>query len=415
MSSPLKKKFLMVIQHYPFPPRAGGAIVACNHLKKLLVEHTVHLICTDVGQTGTEGKAPDVGAGKIVVIKTKKSSRVYQLLFHACFVLFKTPFPMRNCVAWKMRNQICKLDKEENYNSILLYGIDTTPYCPPSCYKKAILNVEDPQSIKNYRLAKLNVFSLFEKIQLVTYAVCTQFYESLFLRHFKKVHVLSRSDAEDLRLQGGYRNIGFVPYGVELPPTGEYCPLKERTEGMIVFSGNMFHKPNVDGALFLLNDIFPLILSQYPTAKLWIVGNIPDARIYAAAARYNTSVVITGGVSDISTYIKKAMVSVCPIRLKIGVQTKVLEALSWGTPVVTTNAGNSGVCGVSGRNLWVEDDPIKFADRIASFLRGDKWQKFSQESKEFVSINYQWERSVEFLLSEIICPDSNADVLPTID
>jgi len=395
------KKILIVMQHYPFPPKAGAAIAAFNHMKRLSEDYVLHLLCADGGHAEMKISDKDVGANQVHVIKTKPVSRVQQILYHAYYVLARKPFPSQNCLAWSMRQQIRALDEMENYDSILLYGIDTTPYCPPSCYEKAIINVEDAQSIKHYRLARLEVFSLFEKVKLVVYAACTQFYEYLFLHNFKKVHLLSSADADEMRLQGSYNNIGFVPYGVSLYQGDEYCSEQAREKGMIVFSGNMFHKPNVDGALFLLNDVFPLILEGYPAAQLWIVGNNPDAKIYSAAARFNTSVLITGGVSDISTYIRKAMVSVCPIRLRIGVQTKVLEALSWGTPVVTTTAGNRGICAVSGRDLWVEDNPADFANRIVSMLKGDNWQKFSEEGMKFVSLNFQWKRSAEMLLSDI--------------
>jgi glycosyltransferase involved in cell wall biosynthesis len=395
------KKILIVMQHYPFPPKAGAAIAAFNHMQRLSAGHVVHLICTDGGQSKMKMSDKDVGANQVHVIKAKPVSRVQQILYHAYYVLARKPFPSQACLAWSMRQQISELDKIENFDSILLYGIDTTPYCPPACYKKAIINVEDAQSIKHYRLAKLDVFSPFEKIKLVVYAACTQFYEYLFLHDFKKVHLLSSADADEMRLQGEYDNIGFVPYGVSLHQKDEYCSEQEREKGMIVFSGNMFHKPNVDAAIFFLNDIFPLVLAQYPNAKFWIVGNEPDKRIYAAAARFNTSVSITGGVPDISEYIKKAVVSVCPIRLRIGIMTKVLEALSWGTPVVTTSAGNRGVCGVSEKDLWVEDDPVKFAGRVVSLLKGENWQKFSEEGLKFVSVNFPWERSVEMLLSDM--------------
>jgi glycosyltransferase involved in cell wall biosynthesis len=81
-------------------------------------------------------------------------------------------------------------------------------------------------------------------------------------------------------------------------------------------------------------------------------------------------VVITGKVDDVSEYLRQAVVSICPVRLKVGVQTKILEALTFGTPVVTTSAGNSGIAGRSGEEMWVEDDPRNFAFRVVSLLRG---------------------------------------------
>jgi glycosyltransferase involved in cell wall biosynthesis len=92
-------------------------------------------------------------------------------------------------------------------------------------------------------------------------------------------------------------------------------------------------------------------------------------------------------------YLRRAKVSICPVRLKIGVQTKILEALSWGTPVVTTSAGNSGIGGCSGSELWVEDEPNIFASRVVSLLRGEGWNQLSEKGRKLAENGFSWERS----------------------
>ena len=170
----------------------------------------------------------------------------------------------------------------------------------------------------------------------------------------------------------------------------------------IIFSGNMYHPPNVDGAIFLLKDIFPLIIQQHPHAILWIVGANPDNRIYKAAEKFGDNVVVTGRVENIDDYIKCSTVSICPVRLKIGVQTKILEALSWGTPVVTTSAGNSGINGVTGTHLWVEDTPELIAKRVCDLLKGHDWPKLSKQGRLLVTENFSWKGSVAHLEQHIV-------------
>ena len=85
------------------------------------------------------------------------------------------------------------------------------------------------------------------------------------------------------------------------------------------------------------------------------------------------------------------MVSVCPIRLGVGTQTKVLEAMSMGTPVVTTSDGNHGISGVSGVDLFVADSPTEIADRVVNLLRGNNWDKLSYNGRKFVTENFNWD------------------------
>jgi glycosyltransferase involved in cell wall biosynthesis len=135
---------------------------------------------------------------------------------------------------------------------------------------------------------------------------------------------------------------------------------------------------------------------------LWIVGAEPDMRICATAVCFGEHVVITGRVNNMSEYLQRAKVSICPVRLKIGVQTKILEALSWGTPVVTTSAGNSGIGGCSGRELWVEDESNIFASRVVALLRGENWHRLSEGGRKLVEERFSWELSAMELEQHIV-------------
>ena len=98
------------------------------------------------------------------------------------------------------------------------------------------------------------------------------------------------------------------------------------------------------------------------------------------------------------------MVSVCPIRLRIGTQTKVLEALACGTPVVTTSEGNSGVQARPGEHLLVGDTAQDFAAATIGLLRGERWHELSENGRRFVIDNFSWEAGVgclEAILREV--------------
>jgi glycosyltransferase involved in cell wall biosynthesis len=292
------------------------------------------------------------------------------------------------------------LDAEE-FDVILLYELTAIQYCPDPFLRKAVANLEDPQALKLKRMIKLPIWAPAQRLKLLLDLALVTRYERKMIPRLGRTLVLSANDAEDLRKQTGLSNISDVPYGMTMPAADENPFLRSRNEGMIVFSGNMFHPPNVDGIIFFLDNIFHVICDKACNAKLWIVGNHPDSRIFEAAERFGDKVVITGGVPSVSDYLRKAVVSICPVRLKIGVQTKILEAMALGTPVVSTNAGNSGIGGQSGDHLWVEDEPEFFADRVVSLLAGDKWGELSRGGRRLVSARFGWESSVQQLLGQL--------------
>jgi glycosyltransferase involved in cell wall biosynthesis len=160
---------------------------------------------------------------------------------------------------------------------------------------------------------------------------------------------------------------------------------------MIVMTGNMHHVPNVDAVDFFCKDIFPLICERDPSATLWLVGARPVAKVRQWAT--NPRIKVTGFVPDIRTYLGQAMVSVCPIRLAVGTQTKILEALTCGTPVVTSSAGNHGIGAIPGEHLYVTDEPREFANYVLSLLSGNNWSELSENGRRFVRDTFSWESS----------------------
>lgn len=382
-------KLLVVMANYPFPPRTGSAIVFFNIIKQLSKRHSINLIC--LRPMGAFGE-PAEFIEKIDLVSKKFIPLIIKRIHSLFNMLVGVPPSVSAFASIAMKKKVRDKINSEKFDAILLFEMSAIQYIPHASFIKLAVNIEDPQSIRLNRMAQLSIWSFWQRVKLLVLARVTSCYENRILHKMGKIFLLSEGDVRDMRKQGGYISFEHVPYGVEQIAPIEISDYENR-ERTIVFTGNMYHPPNVDGGLFFLTDVFPLILCEYPTAILWIVGANPDARIYAAAKKFGKQVVITGRVDDVAAYIKRATVSICPVRLKIGVQTKILEALSWGTPVVTTSAGNSGIGGVAGKHLWVEDNAPMLAQRVCELLNGLNWTNLSVEGRKFVTEHFSWENS----------------------
>jgi glycosyltransferase involved in cell wall biosynthesis len=391
-------RLLVVMRSYPFPPRVGSAVVAYNTIRELSKKHSVFVLCLDFPKT--QGDLAKFVEG-IEFVRPKAAQKLLRFFHYAFYMFFKIPILISERLSHDIQRHVRELAQRNNYDAILLFEISAIRYCPIACYHKMIVNIEDPQSIKLLRQRELSVWYFWKKLKLSLYAYLVERYEKSIFPTLAKILVLSEADAKDLCEQGQYDNIGYVSYGITRRSDEDIFDYNNRTKGIVVFSGNMFHPPNVDGALNFINYAFPIVLQHYPTATLWIVGAEPDARIYKAARHFDKHVVITGKVDDMSEYLRCAIVAICPVRLKIGVQTKILEALSWGTPVVTTSAGNSGIGAQSGSELWVEDESVMFANRVVSLLRGENWHRLSFHGRRLVQERFSWEHSVSELEKHI--------------
>ena len=152
------------------------------------------------------------------------------------------------------------------------------------------------------------------------------------------------------------------------------------------------YEPNQDAVRVLVERILPQVRSQAPAAKLQLVGVNPPAWMRALA---NEHIEITGEVPDVTPYLARATVFVCPLRYGAGLKNKVLEALAMGVPVVATPLSVDGIKVVNGESAIVA--PIEtFADETARLLMDESLrERLSLKGRELIKAEYSWERTAD--------------------
>ncbi|MGB0514599.1 MAG: glycosyltransferase, partial [Wenzhouxiangellaceae bacterium] len=95
-------------------------------------------------------------------------------------------------------------------------------------------------------------------------------------------------------------------------------PFEQRRD--LVFVGGFQHPPNIDAALWLLDDILPGIRAELPDVRLHLIGsNMPDH----LRERSDPGVVIHGFVANLQPYMTGCRLSLAPLRYGAGVKGKV--------------------------------------------------------------------------------------------
>ncbi len=131
---------------------------------------------------------------------------------------------------------------------------------------------------------------------------------------------------------------------------------------LIVFTGQMDYRPNIDAVTWFARDILPLIRRGHP-ARFAIVGRAPTAAVQALAS---DTVLVTGAVDDVRGWLAAADVCVAPLKLARGIQNKVLEAMAMARPVVASAAAAEGIDHAG--TIRVANDAQGFADRVVDLL-----------------------------------------------
>ena len=177
--------------------------------------------------------------------------------------------------------------------------------------------------------------------------------------------VCSEEDRRYLQSIGMNRGVTVVPNGLPVPANpAPPCP-----DPTILFLGNYGYEPNRRAADRLVSCIFPLIRQQVPAARLIIAGGFPE-RI-ASFRSAPPGVEFAGFVQDLGKLYAESRVIACPITVGTGTRLKLVEAASYGRPMVSTRLGAEGLEFENGREIILCDDDGEFATACANLLHDD--------------------------------------------
>jgi O-antigen biosynthesis protein len=140
----------------------------------------------------------------------------------------------------------------------------------------------------------------------------------------------------------------------------------------IVFIGGFKWEPNIDGIQWFVKEIWGSIRSRIPEAVITVIGSNPTEEILELGKTLGVNVV--GYVPDTNPYLKRAAISIAPLRYGGGMKGKVNEAMSIGLPVVTTSVGAQGLNAISGKHLLIADEPLEFAEAVISLLESSSYR-----------------------------------------
>jgi len=134
-------------------------------------------------------------------------------------------------------------------------------------------------------------------------------FEAEATREARATLVVSTREAEALQsLDRAFAPV-VLPNGVDVEAFRNAEPPSTRPE--VVFTGVFSYRPNEAGALWLIEQVWPLVRQRQPHAHLTLVGTGPGATLQRRAAQ--AEVEVTGTVPDVRPYLWRASVAVAPL------------------------------------------------------------------------------------------------------
>jgi glycosyltransferase involved in cell wall biosynthesis len=236
----------------------------------------------------------------------------------------------------------------------------------------------------------------------------TRAYEATYTDRYDRVLVSSPEDAwalGQLNVERSALNVGpgastfnvqrstfnpieVVPNGVDLD---YFAPQPvERAPATLVFSGKMSYHANEAAALFLGEEIMPLVWQARPDVRLVVAGSGPTRPVRTLAA--DARVEVTGFLPDLRPAIAGATVAVCPLRYGVGIQNKVLEALALATPVVAARQVAHSIAAHEGEDMLFAERPEEYARAILSLLDSpSEARRMGAAGRRYVERRHSWD------------------------
>jgi glycosyltransferase involved in cell wall biosynthesis len=397
-------RILLITDYLPFPPISGDTIRVYNIIRRIAQKHELSLLVL-FGAADSENS----------ILHLQEFCKYVEVINHqwpdplTClpdllrYFINGKPIELRLLYSQEMADKIRKLTAENNFDIVHI------EHSRLALYRENI----DPNSRSLSVLTFHNVaYDQFARISHIQKQIITRFRSWLFswqLRRWEPSYAgmftrcVTVSDLDRNILLAGNPNLQLevIPNGTD---TKKYQFL-EAEQGSInlLFIGSMSYAPCVDGAVYFCDQILPLIQKKLPQVQLWLVGANPSPAVLQLACDH---IHVTGYVESVLPFYQKAAVTVVPLRAGGGTRLKILEAMAFGRPVVSTAIGCEGLDVVDGQHLFIADDPAEFAEKILRLL-GDEnlYQRMAAEARELVVSQYDWDQISDKLVdvySEII-------------
>ena len=169
--------------------------------------------------------------------------------------------------------------------------------------------------------------------------------------------VLVSSEEADFLASKGISHVSSVWHEFKVQ---ENRRVWESTSGAI-FVGGFRHQPNVEGLVWFIQEVLPIIRKQDPEFQVKVIGSgyPSDFKNFLTFSNVN----FLGSIGDLKPSYATTRMSLVPLFTGAGMKGKLAESLSFGVPVVSTSLGTEGF-GFTEElaPVFTRDTPADFAE-----------------------------------------------------
>lgn len=386
-------RVLFLTSRFPYPPVGGDRNRVFHFIRALKTAgHEVHLVTFDTGLRSRPAAAVAPLTSLLASITVVRLPGILSAVRALAAIPGTLPLQAAYYESGRMRHRVSEALARVRPDVVYTHLFRMAPYALPEMSRHAaawILDLTDVISTEiersmRYRAGIDRWIHREEGRRIARY-------ERQVAAAFDRCWVVGDTEAKSLAAMCPGARIEVVPIGVD----GEHpreAPRAKREPATVLFFGyhRIFH--NRDAASFLARDIFPLVRAQVPDAVLLIAGR--ESERLGSLTR-GPGIRILGFLERPEETFARATVFAAPHRFAAGVQTKVLQALDQGLPVVTTPLVRDGLMPVPRDILRVGTSAAEIASMIVALIRDPALAAdVGARGRAWVRTRFRWEQAV---------------------
>ncbi len=342
MSKLLKTKLFLAGGICPFPKNSGGATRFYHTIKNLAKYFDIYLLFwqpSDYHLTSSD------------INFLEKYTRYYETISSPTHQTQNSAFSDNNPYwfsTWHQPDALLTAQRIITQNGIKIAQVETTQIAylinaiPTSVY--TIFVAYDVCTISFQRRLAEIPFGARYLVHAIRYLEI-HFYEKKYLPKFNKVVAMSPVDQDEFHRLFNISNCICVPNGIEsvdfLNKSSITPPIK------IGLFGSFNHPPNRFAFIYFLQHIAPILSHNKIDYKLLLVGNNSTNEVHSLvnhlSPKLSSKIINLGFIKKTKDVFKKFDCLFAPLFSGSGTRVKIIEALSFGVPVITSPIGSEGI------------------------------------------------------------------------
>lgn len=388
---------LIVSHRVPFPPKDGGAL-AIYHTAKALAEqgNNIYFYALNAQKHGIKSKDAEAGMPFLKECYFHNFNSNFNLMAALKALISAQSYNLSRFHLTDFEEIVKNKIKNSSFDAILIESVFAAHSIKNINFNTA--NFILRQHNAEYEIWQRKAFEETNFLRKIYYKILAKQLkkeETALVKRFKKVVYLSQLDQDKFINKDQLTTV--IPAG-----------LQNNEKVLAPNFNNIYHlgaldwEPNLKAVQWLIDEIWPLVISENPNLKLFIAGrNMPEKMKKSK----HQGVEFLGEIEDAKQFIENKGICLVPLKSGSGLRIKIIEAMLSNKLVISTKVGASGIEAVSEKDIIIRESAQNLAEAILlASKEPQRMLKIVQSCKNFALNNFEiknvTKKLFDFMLAE---------------